>query len=136
MNNMSMRRRTSVTRMCGLLIIEYGCAFSIISIIQRYTKLALNYNNIWFKLLVLNSTSQTANVGGDRMNPGIKILPLRPSRRADKRVGDRVTSCLMMWNFLWRRHEYVERKREHYHIIFSERTWRLYTKKETEKWTL
>jgi hypothetical protein len=35
--------------------------------------------------------SQTANVGGDRMNPGIRI---RPSLTSDERIEVRAVSCL------------------------------------------
>ena len=43
------------------------------------------------------ATSKTANVGGDRMNPKNRILPLpnakQSSRRADELVEVRETSC-------------------------------------------
>ena len=77
------------------------------------------------------ATSQTANVG-DRMNPGIRILPKcqQPFRRADERVMVRTTSCPYDKKLSLRsdkpqvgqRPEDVERKREYYRIIiFAEK---------------
>ena len=79
------------------------------------------------------ATSYTVNVGGDRMNPGIRILPLpitRTSRMADDWVEVRSTSCPQDGKLSLcvdesptsQRHEDVKRKREFYNsIIFPER---------------
>ena len=81
------------------------------------------------------ATSQTANAKGDRMNPGIRILPSTkcqwPSRRADGRIEVRTTSCLQDGKLslkvdkpqVGQRNEDVEIEWEYYHIIiFSKRT--------------
>ena len=80
------------------------------------------------------ATNQKANIGGDRKNPGIRILPLP---RANSLLGGRLsgqirtTSCPQDGKLYLKadepqidqRHEDVERKREYYHIIiFPERT--------------
>ena len=63
------------------------------------------------------------------MNPGLRILPLpkcqRPSRRAHERIEFRATSCPHDGKLslkadgpqIGQRCEYVESKREYYHII-------------------
>ena len=87
-------------------------------------------------------TSQTANVGGDLMNPGIRILPLSSTKDligADERVEVRVTSCLQNEKVSLKAdepqvgqwHEDVGRKLEFYYItIFPEMTWSFKSRKK------
>jgi hypothetical protein len=67
------------------------------------------------------ATSQTPNLGGDRMNPRIRILPISSANSpfGERKNGQRSGKLFFKADApkVSQKHEYMERKRVYYHII-------------------
>ena len=131
-------KQRNISRVC--YYVAYTVASAIILIfIAIYVLISIGSHPQWWEnpYLHLLSRKNGQAVGGDRMNPGIRIL-LLPSVNVLlgglERVEVRETYC--PWKLCGQRHEDVKRKLEYYHIIiFPKRIWN-FTPRNEDKDTI